>query len=50
MSLTQAWRDAIAHLGAPLALQLLLLQLLLLQLLVLLPVLLLLLVPVRWWH
>ena len=45
MSLTQAWRDAIAHLGAPLAL-----QLLLLLLLVLLPVLLLLLVPVRWWH
>ena len=44
-SLTQAWRDAIAHLGAPLAL-----QLLLLLLLVLLPVLLLLLVPVRWWH
>ena len=43
MSLTQAWRDAIAHLGAPLAL-----QLLLLLVLVLLPVLLL--VPVRWWH
>ena len=48
MSLTQAWRDAIAHLGAPLALQLLLLQLLLLLVLVLLLVLLL--VPVRWWH